>query len=60
MKINDKLKVTCTGEEKIREPLVTASQYDRLKMIAYRLKDVKTLFPKKRAMAEEFVKNVSF
>ncbi|SFW85733.1 hypothetical protein SAMN05661012_05774 [Chitinophaga sancti] len=60
MRTRDNLNTICSDNEKFRTAYATASQYDRLQLVAYRLKDVKVLFPKKRAMAETFVKNIKF
>lgn len=58
MRTKEDLKIICADDKKFKEVYATASDYERLQLAAYRLKDVMVLFPKKRAMAETFVKNI--
>jgi|GEM_PF-4040824 len=58
MKINDEIKLKFADERKLKETPATISQYEVLKLIAHRFKDVKPLFPTISRMGREFAASI--
>lgn len=58
MKINKEMKTKYSIGKKLKESYIPVSEYDILKLIAYRLKDVRPLFPNLSRMGRDFAASI--